>query len=138
MLVLVDGARLDLAGMNDSADLSQFPIASTQRVEYIHGPCSAIYSSDAIDGVMNVITTHGRPGTKISTRWGSNSYQNCDVSTQQQLRDKTRVTPLGDYVHTRSYDVVAYGNIGTQAQPDNDGFLNKTLYNALKHNFTDV
>ncbi len=52
--------------------------------------------------------------------------------------DKTRVTLLGDYAHTHGYDVVAYGNTGTQAQPDNDGFLSKTLYGALEHNFTDA
>ncbi|MCV5951432.1 vitamin B12/cobalamin outer membrane transporter, partial [Escherichia coli] len=61
-----------------------------------------------------------------------------DVSTQQQLGDKTRVTLLGDYAHTHGYDVVAYGNTGTQAQTDNDGFLSKTLYGALEHNFTDA
>lgn len=69
---------------------------------------------------------------------GSHSYQNYDVSTQQQLGDKTRVTLLGDYAYTHGYDVVAYGNTGMQAQPDNDGFLSKTLYGALEHNFTDA
>ncbi|MFP1461748.1 hypothetical protein ACLB1E_03675 [Escherichia coli] len=49
-----------------------------------------------------------------------------------------RVTLLGDYAHTHGYHVVAYGNTGTQAQTDNDGFLSKTLYGALEHNFTDA
>ncbi|MFP1455353.1 hypothetical protein ACLB1O_22575 [Escherichia coli] len=44
---------------------------------------------------------------------------------------------MGDYAHTHGYDVVAYGNTGTQAQTDNDGFI-KTLYGALEHNFTDA
>ncbi len=68
------------------------------------------------------------PERKFQQGGGSNSYQNYDVSTQQQLGDKTRVTLLGDYAHTHGYDVVAYGNTGTQAQTDNDGFLSK---NAL-------
>ncbi|WP_460924111.1 TonB-dependent receptor plug domain-containing protein, partial [Staphylococcus aureus] len=127
-----------LAGVSGSADLSQFPIALVQRVEYIRGPRSAVYGSDAIGGVVNIITTRDHPGTEISAGWGSNSYQNYDVSTQQQLGDKTRVTLLGDYAHTHGYDVVAYGNTGTQAQPDNDGFFSKTLYGALEHNFTDA
>lgn len=128
VLVLIDGVRLNLAGVSGSADLSQFPIALVQRVEYIRGPRSAVYGSDAIGGVVNIITTRDEPGTEISAGWGSNSYQNYDVSTQQQLGDKTRVTLLGDYAHTHGYDVVAYGNTGTQAQTDNDGFLSKTLY----------
>ncbi len=128
---------MNLAGVSGSAVLSQFPIALVQRVEYIHRPRSAVYGSDAIGGVVNIITTRDHPGTEISAAWGRNSYQNYDVSTQQQLGDKTRVTLLGDYAHTLGYDVVAYGNTGTQAQPDNDGFLSKTLYGALEHNLTD-
>ncbi|EFJ9787093.1 TonB-dependent receptor plug domain-containing protein, partial [Escherichia coli] len=116
VLVLIDGVRLNLAGVSGSADLSQFPIALVQRVEYIRGPRSAVYGSDAIGGVVNIITTRDEPGTEISAGWGSNSYQNYDVSTQQQLGDKTRVTLLGDYAYTHGYDVVAYGNTGTQAQ----------------------
>ncbi|UQY79370.1 vitamin B12/cobalamin outer membrane transporter [Escherichia coli O22:H8] len=100
VLVLIDGVRLNLAGVSGSADLSQFPIALVQRVEYIRGPRSAVYGSDAIGGVVNIITTRDEPGTEISAGWGSNSYQNYDVSTQQQLGDKTRVTLLGDYAHT--------------------------------------
>ncbi|HBB3139681.1 TPA: TonB-dependent vitamin B12 receptor BtuB [Escherichia coli] len=106
VLVLIDGVRLNLAGVSGSADLSQFPIALVQRVEYIRGPRSAVYGSDAIGGVVNIITTRDEPGTEISAGWGSNSYQNYDVSTQQQLGDKTRVTLLGDTrkLYSQSWD----------------------------------
>ena len=63
VLVLIDGVRLNLAGVSGSADLSQFPIALVQRVEYIRGPRSAVYGSDAIGGVVNIITTRDEPGT---------------------------------------------------------------------------
>ncbi len=57
VLVLIDGVRLNLAGVSGSADLSQFPVSLVQRIEYIRGPRSAIYGSDAIGGVVNIITT---------------------------------------------------------------------------------
>jgi vitamin B12 transporter len=136
VLVLIDGVRLNLAGVSGSADLSQFPVSLVQRIEYIRGPRSAIYGSDAIGGVVNIITTRDRPGTEINGGWGSNGYQNYDISTQQQIGDNTRVTLTGDYAYTRGFDVVAYGSTGLQAQPDRDGFLSKTLYGALEHTFS--
>jgi len=138
VLVLIDGVRINLAGVSGSADLSQFPIALVQRVEYIRGPRSAVYGSDAIGGVVNIITTRNEPGTEVSAGWGSNGYQNYNISTQQQLGNNTWITLLGDYAYTYGFDVVAYGSTGMQAQPDNDGFLSKTLYGALEHNFTDA
>lgn len=72
-----------------------------QRIEYIRGPRSAIYGSDAIGGVINIITSRENTGTEISAGWGSNSYQNYDISTQQQIGENTRVTLLGDYAYTR-------------------------------------
>ncbi len=88
VLVLIDGVRLNLAGVSGSADLSQFPVSLVQRIEYIRGPRSAIYGSDAIGGVVNIITTRDNPGTELTAGWGSNSYQNYDISTQQQLGEK--------------------------------------------------
>lgn len=95
VLVLIDGVRLNLAGVSGSADLSQFPVSLVQRIEYIRGPRSAVYGSDAIGGVVNIITTREKPGTELTAGVGSNGYQNYDISTQQQLGENTRVTLMG-------------------------------------------
>lgn len=137
VLILVDGIRLNQAGVTGSSDLSQFPLALVQRIEYIRGPRSAVYGSDAIGGVVNIITTRAKDGTTLNAGIGSHSYQNYGGSTQQTLGDNTRVTLAGDYTYTRGFDVVAEGNNGGLAQPDRDGFMNKTLYGALEHAFSD-
>ncbi|EKH8090611.1 TonB-dependent vitamin B12 receptor BtuB [Escherichia coli] len=137
-LVLIDGVRLNLAGVSGAADLSQFPVALVQRIEYIRGPRSAIYGSDAIGGVINIITSRENTGTEISAGWGSNSYQHYGISTHQQLGENTRVTLLGDYTYTRGFDAVAYGSTGMQPQSDRDGFLSKTFYGKLEHNLSDT
>lgn len=136
VLVLVDGIRLNLAGVSGSADLSQFPVSLVQRIEYIRGPRSAVYGSDAIGGVINIITTGNEPGSTLSARWGSNSYQNYDVATRTQLGDSTQVTLTGNYEYSKGFDVVALGSTGSQPQPERDGYLSKTLYGALEHNFS--
>ncbi len=54
-LVLLDGQRLH-GGPKYSVDLSQYPVEMIERVEVIKGPASALYGSDAMSGVINVIT----------------------------------------------------------------------------------
>jgi vitamin B12 transporter len=137
VLILVDGVRLNQAGVSGSSDLSQFPISLVQRVEYIRGPRSAVYGSDAIGGVVNIITTREKYGSTLSAGAGSNGYQSYNGSTQQKLGDNTRATLAGDYTYTKGFDVVAEGNTGGLAQPDRDGFMSKTLYGALDHNFSE-
>jgi vitamin B12 transporter len=137
VLILVDGVRLNQAGVSGSSDLSQFPVSLVQRIEYIRGPRSAVYGSDAIGGVVNIITTREKDGTTLNAGVGSNGYQSYNGSTQQKLGDDTRVTLAGDYTYTKGYDVVADGNTGGQPQTDRDGFMSKTLYGALEHNFSD-
>jgi outer membrane receptor for ferrienterochelin and colicins len=54
-LVLVDGERL--VGARDGAlDLTRFFAADIERIEIVRGPASAIYGSDAMAGVVNIIT----------------------------------------------------------------------------------
>ena len=42
VLVLIDGIRLNQAGVSGSSDLSQIPISLVQKVEYIRGPRSEV------------------------------------------------------------------------------------------------
>jgi len=138
VLILVDGIRLNQAGVSGSSDLSQFPMALVQRIEYIRGPRSALYGSDAIGGVINIITTREQNGTTATAGVGSDGYQNYNLFTQQNAGDDTRITLGGDYLYSKGYDIVASGNTGAQAQPDRDGFMSKTLYGAVQHNFSDI
>jgi vitamin B12 transporter len=58
-LVLVDGVRLNSFG--GGLDLSQMPLDDIERIEVVRGPQSALYGSDAIGGVIQVITRSGGP-----------------------------------------------------------------------------
>ncbi|WP_312180769.1 TonB-dependent vitamin B12 receptor BtuB [Pantoea sp. CTOTU46764] len=139
VLVLIDGIRLNQAGVSGSSDLSQIPLSLVQRIEYVRGARSAVYGSDAIGGVINIITGRDKPGTTLTAGVGSNGYQSYEGSTQQQLGDATRLTMAGNYTYTRGYDVVA--NLpdvyGDPAQKDRDGFMSKSLYGSLEHQFSD-
>ncbi len=137
VLILIDGIRLNQAGISGSSDLSQIPISLVQRIEYIRGPSSAVYGSDAIGGVVNIITTRDKLGTTVTAGLGSNGYQSYDASTQQKLGKDTVGTFAGNYTYTHGYDVVADGNTGGDPQHDRDGFMSKTLYGSILHNFSE-
>ncbi|MEY0474655.1 TonB-dependent vitamin B12 receptor BtuB [Providencia huaxiensis] len=138
VLVLIDGIRLNQAGISGSSDMSQIPISLVQRIEYIRGARSAVYGSDAVGGVVNIITRRDNDGTTLNAGIGSHSYQNYNGSTQQKIGENTTVTAAGAYTHTKGFDVEARGNTGGGSQPDKDGFLNKTLWLGVEHQFSSA
>ncbi|MDY0190004.1 MAG: TonB-dependent receptor [Desulfuromonas sp.] len=54
-LVLIDGRRF-AASFKGQMDVGQLPVLLVERVEIVRGPVSALYGSDAIGGVVNIIT----------------------------------------------------------------------------------
>ncbi|CDH18321.1 outer membrane porin: vitamin B12/cobalamin transport, receptor for E colicins, bacteriophage BF23 [Xenorhabdus bovienii str. kraussei Quebec] len=136
-LVLVDGIRLNQAGITGAADYSQIPLSMVQRIEYIRGARSAVYGSDAIGGVINIITKREQQGTTLNVGIGSHGYQNYNGSTQQKLGENTLLTAAAGYTYTKGFDVVAGGGTGGHRQPDRDGFMSKMLWLGVDHKFND-
>jgi outer membrane receptor for ferrienterochelin and colicins len=58
VLILVDGERA-IGRIGGAIDLQRFPIEEIERVEIVKGPSSALYGSDALAGVINIITRKG-------------------------------------------------------------------------------
>jgi len=133
VLVLIDGIPLNDAGISNVPDLSQIPLSLVQRIEYIRGPRSALYGSDAIGGVINIITERDKPGTTLTAGIGSHGYQAYDVATQQVF-DKTKITLAGNYTYTHGTDT---GALDAPPQPDRDGFMSKSLYGSIEYQFDD-
>ena len=72
ILVLIDGKRMtgDVGGQND---LSLIDPHNIDRIEVVKGASSALYGSDAIAGVVNIITKRHDEGVMVenATRYGS-------------------------------------------------------------------
>ncbi|MBK5935439.1 TonB-dependent receptor domain-containing protein [Halorhodospira halophila] len=70
-LVLVDGKRQSPPGevapnaFDDALDAFMPPVAAIERIEVIRGPLSTLYGSDAMGGVVNIITR--QPGDQWET-----------------------------------------------------------------------
>lgn len=74
VLVLVDGIRWvnesSASGVSGSADLNTIPLAIVERIEVLEDGASAIYGSDAIAGVVNIITRKHFDGVQVHTKFG--------------------------------------------------------------------
>lgn len=57
-LILVDGDRAP-GRIGGGIDLGRFTIENVERIEILRGPGSALYGSDAIGGVVNILTRRG-------------------------------------------------------------------------------
>ncbi|EML0363962.1 MULTISPECIES: TonB-dependent vitamin B12 receptor BtuB [Providencia] len=134
VLVLIDGVRLNQAGISGSSDMSQIPISLVQRIEYIRGARSAVYGSDAVGGVVNIITRRDNDGITLNAGIGSHSYQNYNGSTQQKIGENTTVTAAGAYTHTKGFDLAP--KEVSPRQYDKDGFLSKSLWLGVEHQFS--
>ncbi|MBJ2118876.1 MULTISPECIES: TonB-dependent vitamin B12 receptor BtuB [Proteus] len=137
VLILVDGVRLNQANVSGSSDISQIPLSLVQRIEYIRGPRSSVYGSDAIGGVINILTERKTEGGTLNATMGSHGYQEYDGSVKQKIGDKTTLTAAGSYLYTKGYDIEARGNTGGHPQPDRDGFMNKSLWLGVNHDIND-
>ena len=72
--VYLDGMRLN-TGASGTVDLSTIPIDTIDRIEVIRGGGSAQFGQDAIGGVLNIITKHGRKGTQVQAYAGGGYFQ---------------------------------------------------------------
>ncbi len=84
VLVLVDGLRYVLgasaSGVPGSSDLNSIPESAIERIEVLQDGASAIYGSDAIAGVVNIITKTSQQGLSASAQLGI--YDEGDGFTQ--------------------------------------------------------
>ena len=74
-LVLVNGRRhvAGGTGADVSVDLNAIPMAAIERIEVLKDGASAIYGSDAIAGVVNIITRRDFEGTEAAAYVGTSS-----------------------------------------------------------------
>lgn len=84
-LVLIDGVQVNDAG--GDYDFANLTTDNIERIEVVRGPHSALYGSDAMGGVINIITKQGKEKSEayLSTAWG---YQKGNYNNQTLIAEQ--------------------------------------------------
>lgn len=108
-LVLFDGLRLnDPSTPNSSFDAGQDQINGLSRLEVVEGPMSALFGSDAIGGVINMIPRHGGEGplnARLDFSAGSFDTLNAAAGIDGTLGN-VRYAITGEAFTTDGFDLV--------------------------------
>ncbi|MBB5710255.1 TonB-dependent receptor domain-containing protein [Sphingomonas xinjiangensis] len=88
-LVLVDGLRYvngaSASGIPGTVDLNSIPDVMIERIEVLQSAASALYGSDAIGGVVNIITKSGQKGFRATAQYGQYLGDNDGDTQNYQL-----------------------------------------------------
>ena len=123
--VLLDGIPLnDPSGPNRGFDFSTLSLDNVERIEVVRGPQSLFYGSDAIGGVINIITRRGEGPlrTRVSAMGGS-------FGTHQERVHVSGGTAKTHYSFGASYfDTDGISAISSRfGATERDGYQNTTL-----------
>ncbi|PPU86297.1 TonB-dependent receptor [Xanthomonas hortorum pv. hederae] len=72
-LTLLNGRRMSYGGFGQTVDISAIPVEAVERIEIVADGASAIYGSDAVGGVGNVILKRDFDGLTVGARYGDSS-----------------------------------------------------------------
>ena len=101
ILILLNGKKM-IGDISGNIDLSRIDIKRIKRIEILKGAASSLYGSDAIGGVINIITDqpHDKLNIMSSTRFGGNNsfIQNviADINTEKFSSSTTYQRRQGD------------------------------------------
>jgi outer membrane receptor for ferrienterochelin and colicins len=119
-LVLIDGMPI-VSALSTVYGLSGIPNSMVERIEVMKGPASTLYGSEAVGGLINVITKNPAKAPKFSFDWNTTSYleNNFDASAKAKF-GKANVLFSGNYfVFGKRWDI------------NNDNFTDITLQNRV-------
>ncbi len=120
-MILIDGMPI-VSGLSTVYGLTGIPSSLIDRVEIVKGPASTLYGSEAVGGLINVITKKPSTAANVSfdqfaTSWGE---FNTDIGLKFKVSKKIQ-----------SLAGINYFNFQNPVDHNNDGFTDITLQNRI-------
>lgn len=135
-LVIIDGIEVnDLSSITGGYDFAHLMAGNIERIEILKGSQSALWGSDAMGGVINIVTKKGKAGFHPTADFeiGENNYHKENVSlsgakgNSHYSLSASNLESDGISAKTGEFD-----------DPDDDGYKNKTVTLKAGHQFTDI
>ena len=129
-LVLMDGIELnDPMTPSRSSDLAHLSLQNVERIEILRGPQSTLYGSDALGGVINIITQRGTGKPKVALSSGGGSYGTVTSAAGLSGASKKGNYSLGiSYLQTRGITAASQAYAGNK---ERDGYRNFSFSGRL-------
>lgn len=120
-MVMIDGMPI-VSSLSTVYGLSGIPNALIERVEVVKGPASSLYGSEAVGGLINIITKEVNKAPTLSLDWMSTSYleHNLDLGYKAKIHPKVTML-LG----------VNYFKYGNKVDDNLDNFTDVTLQDRI-------
>ena len=100
MLILIDG-HPNYAGIYGHPIADSYQSLMTERVEVLRGPASLLYGSDAMAGVINIVTKKPKDGTDVRFNAGYGSFGTAETELSVNTRQgKMSAVASGSYNRT--------------------------------------
>jgi vitamin B12 transporter len=131
LLVLVDGIRMGSATAGTAA-LQNIPVESVERIEFVRGPRSSLYGSEAVGGVLQIFTRRAGNGIASDFSVSGGSFDTRQASAALSGGDEQAWFSLqGSAQSTEGFDS-CYGSSTLFAgcfteEPDKDGYRYRSL-----------
>jgi outer membrane receptor for ferrienterochelin and colicins len=120
-MILVDGMPI-VSGLSTVYGLSGIPQSLIDRVEVVKGPASTLYGSEAVGGLINIITK--KPS--IAHLFSADVFANTWGEVNTDLTGKFKIGKKAN-----SFVGINYFNYSNPIDNNNDGFTDVTLQNRI-------
>ncbi|WP_235357421.1 TonB-dependent siderophore receptor [Arsukibacterium sp. MJ3] len=124
-LVLINGRRVAVSAFaeniaNSFVDINSIPVAAIERIEILKDGASAVYGSDAVAGVVNIIMRKDFDGAELSVSHGGTTGPSYDETSASLVwgtdTDDANATLILDYFKNTVITGAEMGRFGTANQ----------------------
>ena len=106
-LIMIDGVPI-IGRLNGILDLSRLSVSNISHIEIVKGPSSVLFGSNALAGVVNIITKSAEDDRSVGLTAKVSSFQTYDFSVDGAFaKKKYKGTLAANYFSTGGYDLAS-------------------------------